>query len=606
MKAAATGESAIDLSLHRIRLLAKRRVAWLRRVWTEASTARDQAFNYHTEVDGCLDNRDTVAAEQEWYAGEPDMQYLNEELKQTEKKISGHKRARLSQLANIFGLNEAEKNIIEACLALYLDPNLGRVYAYLHDHNGRTYVTRQLVARLFGHGQYLSIGSSSPLFIWRIISETDMGKSEPARIDCDVFIINWLLGINDIDQNITALASAQSLYPAMDHWPVGQTSELIGRLLAKPYRQSVRLFVAGSEGTGRRSFAAAVCSDMRMSLLSVQANRIDAAQGEMLYMYAQRQAWLSDIPLLWQGSFVSENTWPAHIMHYPLQFAAGEANETFLPNEAFTDIRIDLPAAPVDAVYDLCQKMIPGAGQWPKEELVTLIRRHRVSPEQVSSLAKNEIKTIAEVSEALRSASRQQLGNLAQLINSSFTWDDFVIPASLRAGLDDFYFEATERSMVWEDDAIKKYFPQGRGLIGLFTGSPGTGKTMAAQVLANCLQLDLFRIDLSAVVSKYVGETSKNIERVLSRAARMNVVLLFDEADSLFGKRTDVKDAHDRFANTDTNYLLQAIEDYTGIVLLASNRKANIDTGFTRRLRYVLDFPKPDSQQRLQLWSRLR
>jgi SpoVK/Ycf46/Vps4 family AAA+-type ATPase len=141
--------------------------------------------------------------------------------------------------------------------------------------------------------------------------------------------------------------------------------------------------------------------------------------------------------------------------------------------------------------------------------------------------------------------------------------------------------------------------------MALFTGNPGTGKTMAAQVIANSLHLDLFRIDLSAIVSKYVGETSKNIERILGRAATKDVVLLFDEADALFGKRTEIKDAHDRFANTDTNYLLQAIEQYPGIVILASNRKANIDTGFLRRLRYVLEFPKPDAVQRLQMWQNM-
>ena len=128
---------------------------------------------------------------------------------------------------------------------------------------------------------------------------------------------------------------------------------------------------------------------------------------------------------------------------------------------------------------------------------------------------------------------------------------------------------------------------------------------MAAQVIAAELGLDLFRIDLSAVVSKYVGETAQNLEQILSRAAQMDVVLLFDEADALFGKRTEIKDAHDRFANTDTNHLLQAIETYPGVALLATNKKSNIDTAFIRRLRYVLEFSKPDAAQRQQIWQRL-
>jgi SpoVK/Ycf46/Vps4 family AAA+-type ATPase len=128
---------------------------------------------------------------------------------------------------------------------------------------------------------------------------------------------------------------------------------------------------------------------------------------------------------------------------------------------------------------------------------------------------------------------------------------------------------------------------------------------MAAQVLAAHLGLDLFRISLAAVVSKYVGETSQNLQRVLARAEHMDAVLLFDEADALFGKRTEIRDAHDRFANTDTNHLLQAIEAYRGVALLASNKKANIDGAFLRRIRYVLEFPKPDAQQRRALWQRL-
>jgi SpoVK/Ycf46/Vps4 family AAA+-type ATPase len=128
---------------------------------------------------------------------------------------------------------------------------------------------------------------------------------------------------------------------------------------------------------------------------------------------------------------------------------------------------------------------------------------------------------------------------------------------------------------------------------------------MSAQVIAASLGLDLFRVDLSGVVSKYVGETSKNLERILSRAAGMDIVLLFDEADALFGKRTEIKDAHDRFANTDTNYLLQAIEDYRGVALLSTNRKGNIDPAFIRRIRYVVEFAKPDAKQQEQIWRRI-
>jgi len=229
--------------------------------------------------------------------------------------------------------------------------------------------------------------------------------------------------------------------------------------------------------------------------------------------------------------------------------------------------------------------------------------RYQVTIGQIVSIGKKLTPTLQEAYSVLRSDSGRRLGNLAQLMNSDFTWKDLVVPEYLRRTLEDFTFEATERIRFWEEAAARRLFPQGKSLIALFTGDPGTGKTMAAQVIASGLKLDLFRIDLSTVVSKYIGESSKNIERILARAKDMNIVLFFDEADSLFGKRTEIKDAHDRYANTDTNYLLQAIEQYPGIIILASNKKSNIDTGFMRRLRYLLEFPKPDPSHRLQLWK---
>jgi SpoVK/Ycf46/Vps4 family AAA+-type ATPase len=214
--------------------------------------------------------------------------------------------------------------------------------------------------------------------------------------------------------------------------------------------------------------------------------------------------------------------------------------------------------------------------------------------------------SLHQIKECLQSGARYRLGDLAQHVATPFRLDDLIVSNTVRDILDDFIFEAGERNSLWENETIRRLFPQGRGLMALLSGPSGTGKTMAAQVIANELGLALFRIDLAAVVSKYVGETSRNLERILSRAQNMDVVLLFDEADALLGKRTEIKDAHDRFANTDTNYLLQALEsDYQGIALLSTNRKENIDEAFLRRIRYLIEFPKPDAQQRLILWQRL-
>ena len=207
---------------------------------------------------------------------------------------------------------------------------------------------------------------------------------------------------------------------------------------------------------------------------------------------------------------------------------------------------------------------------------------------------KNKLPSVTGATETIRESSQHSQEFPARLMKCTHGWDDLVIPNHLKDSLRRFVFEAKERKQLWEQQNVRNLSPKVKGLMCLFTGESGTGKTMASEVLANELNLDLYRIDLSQVVSKYIGETEKNLKQLLARAESMDVLLLFDEADALFGKRTEVKDAHDRYANTDTNYLLQAIENYRGIVILASNKKENIDEAFLRRLRYVIDFPWPE------------
>ena len=238
-------------------------------------------------------------------------------------------------------------------------------------------------------------------------------------------------------------------------------------------------------------------------------------------------------------------------------------------------------------------------------EFETLVRQHRALPRDIARIAMRGESSPAETGALLRSAARESLGELAQRLECPFGRGNLVVTAQVSDALDDLLFEAHDRVAFWEQPDARRLFPQGRGLLALFSGPPGTGKTMSAQVVAATLGMDLFRIDLAAVVSKWVGETSRNLDRLLRRAADLDVVLLFDEADALFGKRTDVKEANDRFANTDTGFLLQAIESYRGVALLSTNRKGDIDPAFVRRLRYVFDFPVPTEVERLQLWRGL-
>jgi hypothetical protein len=195
------------------------------------------------------------------------------------------------------------------------------------------------------------------------------------------------------------------------------------------------------------------------------------------------------------------------------------------------------------------------------------------------------------------------LERLARRIQPGFGWDDLVLPPRALELLRELVARVRLRGRVLDGWALRRGGRSGEGIIALFAGPSGTGKTMAAEVIARDLGLDLYTIDLAMVVDKYIGETEKNLDRIFSEAERVNGVLFFDEADALFGKRSDVKDAHDRYANVETAYLLQRMEAFDGIAILATNLRANLDEAFARRLDALVDFPMPDAEHRLRLWE---
>jgi SpoVK/Ycf46/Vps4 family AAA+-type ATPase len=208
----------------------------------------------------------------------------------------------------------------------------------------------------------------------------------------------------------------------------------------------------------------------------------------------------------------------------------------------------------------------------------------------------------AALFDAARSQSDQTLGNLAVKARTTHSWEDLVLPRPTLQRMREITSAIRNRQLVYSEWGFKKRIAAGLGLKILFSGASGTGKTMSAGVIAKDLGVDLYKIDLSAIVSKYIGETEKNLDRIFRAAQLSNAILFFDEADALFGKRSEVKDAHDRYANIEVAYLLQKIEEYEGIVILASNLSQNIDLAFSRRMHYVVEFPLPDEAHRERLW----
>jgi SpoVK/Ycf46/Vps4 family AAA+-type ATPase len=210
--------------------------------------------------------------------------------------------------------------------------------------------------------------------------------------------------------------------------------------------------------------------------------------------------------------------------------------------------------------------------------------------------------TLADAFAAARPHSGHDLAWLALKVEAVYAWDDIVLPPDALEQLREVCRRMVHRHRVLEEWGFGRKLPYGRGVNALFSGPSGTGKTMAAEIIASELALDLYRIDLSQVVSKYIGETERNLEQVFTAAERTNAVLFFDEADALFGKRSEVRDAHDRYANIEIAYLLQRVEHYEGLAILATNLRQNLDDAFLRRLQFIVEFPFPDEADRLRIW----
>jgi SpoVK/Ycf46/Vps4 family AAA+-type ATPase len=213
--------------------------------------------------------------------------------------------------------------------------------------------------------------------------------------------------------------------------------------------------------------------------------------------------------------------------------------------------------------------------------------------------------TMEDLHQSCRARSNQKLSAMAQKIVPHYTWADIVLPSDKLQQLKEISNYVKYRPIVYDDWGFGQKLSLGKGLNVLFSGPSGTGKTMAAEIIANELKLDLYKIDLSCVVSKYIGETEKNLAKIFQEAETSNAILFFDEADALFGKRSEVRDSHDRYANIEINYLLQKMEEHEGIAILASNFRKNIDEAFTRRMHFSVDFPFPDENYRLKIWQNI-
>ncbi|MEL7227232.1 MAG: ATP-binding protein, partial [Cyanobacteria bacterium J06576_12] len=276
-------------------------------------------------------------------------------------------------------------------------------------------------------------------------------------------------------------------------------------------------------------------------------------------------------------------------------------------------ITVELPSLTYAEQTDLWQTSLGESAALPNGHVNGLATQFNLSPTAIRTachqLRVSEPETGEEAASTLwhlcRAQARPNLDDLAQRIDAKATWEDLVLPDRQQAVLSDIATHLKQRSRVYQDWGFASKGDRGLGISALFYGESGTGKTMAAEVLANGCQLDLYRIDLSSVVSKYIGETEKNLRRIFDAAETGGAILLFDEADALFGKRSEVKDSRDRHANIEVSYLLQRMEAYQGLAILTSNLKDSIDKAFARRIRFMVQFPSPERAARAEIWRRI-
>ncbi|MQX37653.1 AAA family ATPase [Roseospira navarrensis] len=591
--------SAVEAVLARVRALCRRRILWLEHLASDAARrpeARDALGRALLDVDA-------PEAEARFLSAEPEARALLREADALERRIFEADDSRLAHLAEALGLTPTERDLLQVCLAGAVDPSLALVFGALTGVEGAAAPTEPLAARLCGYGRTALWGPTSALSRWRVLAVESRAPGQPDALGIEPPMLSYLLGASEIDPALLGCCTVLNTGPEpLPGWPVARTAERIARALERGVPSRVQ--VMGAPLSGRKTFAAAVARALGSPLMVVDTARVEEDQWPDVRLRVLRQALLHDCAVAWTGPAARRGL-EADPGLLALEFTILDSPEELVPAVGWHEERVTIPALTSAERRDLWLRFIPGARAWDDESLRHLSERFRATIGEIAHVAAQGDDRFEDVQRRARDLSHGKLGDLAVLLDCPFHRGDLFLPPQLGALLDAFLFEARDRTAFWEQAGARRLFPRGTGLVALLSGPPGTGKTMAAQVIAAELGLDLFRIDLASTVNKYIGETAKNLRRLFARATDMNAVLLFDEADALFSRRTDTRDAHDRYANADTTYLLQLIEEYPGIALLATNKRQQMDDAFVRRIRYVFYVPRPEPPQRLAIWRQV-
>jgi AAA+ superfamily predicted ATPase len=639
--------TGIEAALEMLRLRLRRYVLWLRQRWAETPVERYQGIAItDVEAESILDASNTWAERAAFYRSNLEAVALTRLL---EAGAAGEGHSPLRNVQDLFLLSDFERACLLLAVAVELDPGFERLYAYVQDDAGLLLPTPGLAVALFSSGSAEAISDRNafagdrPLFRYALLEWAGPGKggvlSRPFRMD--ERILGFLTGSSLPDQRISrALTVLREESLAVDLF-AGQCARLEARLRAFLSNQQggvgrIIVNLRGGDAASCRSIAAEVGRRLGIAVLRCSMEELQGVSLSAVEMlpFLFREALLQpaalylelpapgadrgDAPMETAGPMlravsdfaaltfvVSERHWPPRL--------------TDLPQYGCARVELAVPALDYAGRFHLWQAGLQRLGSSFAGSDATalakeLANRFHFGSEQITAalqraaeaaaLRRGGVPEAADIEAAARTMPVHNLDALAQKVESPFTWEDIVLPEDSREQLMEVATHFRYRQKVYGEWGFEAKMDRGRGICVLFSGPSGTGKTMAAEILANDLGLELYRIDLSAVVSKYIGETEKNLRKVFDEGEKSQTILFFDEADALFGKRSEVRDSHDRYANIEINYLLQRMESYAGASILATNMRAAIDPAFLRRLRTIIEFPMPDVAQREAIWRK--
>ncbi|WP_218082523.1 ATP-binding protein [Anthocerotibacter panamensis] len=519
----------------------------------------------------------------------------------------------LEALCALFGLSSFERRVLLLCVGMALIPNFGAVCAIAQENARMPFPTFQMAANVFNDSHWSALLPEAPLRRWQMIRLGNEQAFPLGALQVDEPILHFLQGYPFRDPHLHSLV--RPLPESYRRYALQSTHQRLAERLVTTWQDGdmPAVHLCGPERADTWAIAAHACAHLHLPLYLLPAHRLPSLTHALQDLW---NAWARACTFAPAALLVDCDPFPTpdplretavmqllQNISSPLILVA-EERLSFLKSPLVT---FEVPRlTPQEQRATWQASLGPSAQAWnePVDRLVAQFNLTTPAIQAICLEAKRQPDVAQALWEICRTKARPRLDDLAQRIETTATWEDLVLPDAQRQTLKDIAAHVRQRTRVYQDWGFDKG-GRGLGISALFAGQSGTGKTMAAEVIARTLQLDLYRIDLSSTVSKYIGETEKNLRKVFDAAEAGGAVLLFDEADALFGKRTQVKDSHDRYANLEVSYLLQRMETYQGLAILTTNLKDSIDTAFLRRLRFVVTFPFPGPEVRAEIWRRI-